>query len=101
MRINYIEPLSRAWDRMKKSLFQPFDIQKWFIVGFTSFLAGLIDGNPLGNFNNSVNDRRDISVYDIERFPERTMDWINFHPFLFMLILAAVVIIITIVVVLT
>lgn len=54
MNISYSNPLSRGWDRMKKALFQPFDIGKWFTVGFTAFLAALVDGgSPGGNGNYS------------------------------------------------
>ena len=41
MSIEYIEALSRAWNRMTTALFEPFDIGKWFVLGFTAFLAGL------------------------------------------------------------
>ena len=41
MTIQYIEPLNRAWGRMKTALFKPFDIHKWFVVGFNAFLAGI------------------------------------------------------------
>jgi hypothetical protein len=47
MTITFINPLSNAWNRMISSLFKPFDIVKWFVVGFTAFLAGLTDG-PFG-----------------------------------------------------
>lgn len=37
-------PVGRAWQRMKALLFAPFDIGKWFIVGFTAWLAALGEG---------------------------------------------------------
>lgn len=43
--IAFFAPLGGAWNRMKIALFQPFDLHKWFVVGFTAFLAGLADGN--------------------------------------------------------
>ena len=45
MNIYYINPLTTAWDKMIKSLFKPFDLKKWLVVGFTSFLASLLDYN--------------------------------------------------------
>src|SRR4030042_3895387 len=45
MTILFMEPLSRAWGRMKIALFRPFDIHKWFVVGFNAFLAGLMDAS--------------------------------------------------------
>ena len=41
--IAYVQPTSRAFDGMKRILFQPFDIGKWFVIGFTAWLAGLLD----------------------------------------------------------
>jgi hypothetical protein len=38
MTIRFMEPLGRAWQRMKQALFRPFDIHKWFVVGFNAFL---------------------------------------------------------------
>ena len=51
MNITYIEPLSRAWNRMTTALFKPFDITKWLVVEFTAFLAGLMDWPEGGNDN--------------------------------------------------
>ena len=53
MNIRYLDPLSRAWGRMKKALFSPFNLKKWFVVGFTAFLAGLTEG-PGGGGGNGV-----------------------------------------------
>ena len=39
--INVIEPISPALARVKRMLFQPFDLGKWFIIGFCAWLAGL------------------------------------------------------------
>lgn len=40
MTTGYIEPLGAAFRRMKAALFQPFDLGKWFAVGFASWIAG-------------------------------------------------------------
>jgi hypothetical protein len=45
MNIEYFETVSRAWDRMITALFRPFDLGKWLALGFTVFLAGLLDGH--------------------------------------------------------
>jgi len=34
-----------AWDRTKKLLFKPFDIGRWFVIGFSAWLATLSGGN--------------------------------------------------------
>ncbi|MCK7483486.1 MAG: hypothetical protein M0C28_45465 [Candidatus Moduliflexus flocculans] len=43
MTIQFMEPLNRAWNRMKIALFKPFDLHKWFVIGFNAFLAGMMD----------------------------------------------------------
>ena len=49
MQIKFFDPLSNAWSRMTSALFKPFDIGKWFAVGFTAFLAHLLEfGNSGG-----------------------------------------------------
>lgn len=40
----YIAPTSRAFGRMTTILFRPFDLGKWFVLGFSAWLATLLDG---------------------------------------------------------
>jgi hypothetical protein len=44
MPIAYVEPLRRAWRRMKTILFGPFSLPKWVFIGFSAWVAGLLDG---------------------------------------------------------
>lgn len=46
--ISVTVPIDRAFSWMKKVLFNPFDIQKWFVLGFCAFLAGLAGGGSGG-----------------------------------------------------
>ena len=48
MKIRYIEPLSRAIDRSIEICFRPFDIGKWFVLGFACWLARLAQGGGGG-----------------------------------------------------
>ncbi len=41
MNIGYAAPLQRAWQRTKLILFNPFQLDKWLILGFTAWLATL------------------------------------------------------------
>lgn len=50
MAISVADPISRAFERTKTILFSPFDLGKWFTLGFCAFLANLGRGNG-GNFN--------------------------------------------------
>jgi hypothetical protein len=53
-KIEIFKPFGEAFELMKKILFQPFNIKKWFIIGFAAFLAGHFAGGgftfPIGNF---------------------------------------------------
>jgi len=48
MTISYVEPLSRAVERMRRILFQPFDLVKWLVLGFSAWLAGLASSGSNG-----------------------------------------------------
>jgi hypothetical protein len=50
--INFSRAFDHAWERMLVILFRPFDIGKWLVIGFSAFLAGLLEGgNGLNSFN--------------------------------------------------
>ncbi len=49
--ISVVEPLSPAFERVKQMLFQPFDIGKWFVIGFCAWLAQLGESGGSANFN--------------------------------------------------
>jgi len=40
-RVSVVTPISQAWARMSRVCFMPFDIVKWFCLGFSLFLSGL------------------------------------------------------------
>jgi len=48
MTIAYVEPLAVAYRRMNAALFRPFDLGKWFAIGFASWIASWSGG---GSFN--------------------------------------------------
>jgi hypothetical protein len=49
-KIEIFKPFGEAFELMKKILFQPFDLKKWFVIGFAAWLASLGAGAG-GNFN--------------------------------------------------
>lgn len=53
MNISITEPISLAWQRMVRVCFKPFDVGKWFVLGFCAWLASLFEGG--GGFNGSGN----------------------------------------------
>ena len=60
--ISVTTPISQAIERVRQILFNPFDLGKWFVIGFCAWLAGLGEsgGGGGGNFNNSSNHGGDI-----------------------------------------
>lgn len=100
MRIEYVEPLSRAFGRMKTALFKPFNLNKWFAVGFTAFLAGLMDGPGKGS-GDGDGHRGGVDFGDILEFPENAWEWLLDHPIGFFAIAFAALFIIFLTVLLT
>ncbi len=47
---------SRAFSGMKRILFQPFDIKKWFVLGFSAWLAQLLEGGGSSGSTNADSD---------------------------------------------
>jgi hypothetical protein len=77
MEIEFFEPLSRAVKRTRQALFMPFDLNKWLVVGFNAFLAGLADWNH-GSGGSRVTNR--MSLAEFFDFPRRAWAWLNGHP---------------------
>ena len=100
MELKYFEPLSSAWNRMTKALFKPFDIGKWFAVGFTAFLAHLLEFSNNG-FNNKSDKFGNFSLHDFFSLPEMANDWMMEHPGIVSLIILIIIIVFIIVIVLT
>jgi len=79
MKIYYIEPLSRGIERAKNALFKPMDPRKWFVVGFTAFLASFSDvggGAPGMGFRR----RSRIDMEQVLYFPQKAWEWLSLHP---------------------
>jgi hypothetical protein len=56
--IEIFKPFGEAFELMKKILFQPFDLKKWFVIGFAAWLANL--GRGGGSFNYQFNRREEV-----------------------------------------
>jgi hypothetical protein len=98
MTIQFMEPLSRAWNRMKIALFKPFDLHKWFVVGFNAFLAGLMEASN-GGGGSRFSKRGDFGAFI--HFPQTAWAWLAGHPFWAALIAFGLLVAIVVVVVLT
>ncbi len=72
--VSVIDPISPAFERVRKILFRPFDIGKWFTLGFCAWLAWLGQGGGGGS-----NSRWNRSGDETARDMERAGDWIRDH----------------------
>ena len=55
-KIEIFKPFGEAFELMKKILFQPFDLKKWFVIGFAAWLASLGSGSSF----NYPSDRGEV-----------------------------------------
>jgi hypothetical protein len=89
MKIEYVEPLSRAWNRMTAALFEPFDLGKWFVLGFTAFLAGPLNGH-MGSSGSKFRGGKDVDWGDVVDFPYTFWDWLIDHAVWFSLLVLGI-----------
>jgi hypothetical protein len=98
MTILFMEPLSRAWSRMKLALFRPFDVHKWFVIGFNAFLAGLMDAS---RGSGGSRGGKNTSFGEFIHFPRTAWNWLMDHPGWTVVILFAIAVVVVVIVVLT
>jgi hypothetical protein len=98
MTILYMEPLGRAWSRMKTALFKPFDLHKWFVVGFNAFLAALMEAS---NGGSGARAGKEGNFGEFIHFPQTAWQWLMSHPAWAIAILFAVLVAMAVVVLLT
>ena len=71
LNISVIDPVGRALDRVKLVLFQPFDLGKWFVIGFCAWLAFLGEGGggggPHFNFPSGGSRHGHSARHELER----------------------------------
>jgi len=60
--VSIIDPLNPALEKVKTILFKPFDLNKWFVIGFCAWLAYLTRGGF--NFNFSYGKHRPDFHFD-------------------------------------
>jgi len=81
-----LEPVSRSLDWTGQVLFRPFDIGKWFVLGFCGWLAWLgQSGGSTFNWNQSGDDFSDHY--------SRAESWINAYLGLLVFLIVAIVIV--------
>jgi hypothetical protein len=98
MTIRFFEPLNRAWARMKIALFRPFDLHKWFVFGFSAFLAGVMDAS---NGGGSGRVGKEGNFREFIHFPREAWDWFVSHPAWTAAIIFGLLVLIAVIVVIT
>ena len=88
--ISCTAPVSMALQRMKIILFRPFDMGKWFVVGFTAWLATFGESgggiNPLGFNRNALSDftkegggKKPFGWNEVMQFLDTAKAWVLGH----------------------
>jgi len=78
--ISVVEPVNPAFARVKLMLFQPFDLGKWFVIGFCAWLAYLGEGGGGGgggtHFNNSFGNHSHETAADFRHGLEQAWGYV-------------------------
>jgi len=71
------EPVGLAFEHVKRVLFQPFDLGKWFTIGFCAWLAylGEAGGGSRGSYNFGNHQQTHIS--DFHQAVDQARDWLT------------------------
>jgi hypothetical protein len=81
--ISVAEPVSPALERVKLMLFQPFDLGKWFVIGFCAWLAYLGEGGGGGggggNFGNNFGNHSHETGADFRHGLEQAWSYVLNH----------------------
>jgi hypothetical protein len=72
--ISVVEPVSPALERVKQILFRPFDLGKWFVIGFCAWLAQLGESGTGGNFNSG--SHQNYNAEDCRQALHRARDYV-------------------------
>ena len=96
-RISVIDPISPAIERAKLLLFKPFDISKWFIIGFCAWLAQLGQGGFNFNFNFPHRRTQDFPqpFHHIKDFVIDNLPWIILSVIIVFILAIAVGLVLT------
>jgi len=85
--ISVTEPINLAMARVRRILFAPFDLGKWFTIGFCAWLAGLGERGFRGNYSSSSgSDNHNVDIHKqlehAQDFFRQNLYWIVPAPLL-------------------
>ncbi len=74
-----IDPLNPAMSRVGKICFRPFNLGRWFAIGFMAFLAGATGGGL--NFPNPFSSRSSsgFTSGNFHQIAQNALDWVGRH----------------------
>lgn len=82
--ITYWNAVGASWNRMKRVLFQPFSLEKWFVIGFAAWIAGLSVGAGAGGGGGGGGANNDIDMGGISGHewngPDFAAFWDSYGP---------------------
>lgn len=97
MQISFVEPLSRAWERMRRMLFAPFELARWLVLGFSAWLAGLASsdwGTKLaGNAPDSIDEHK-LVPFKFGELTDAITDHLVWLPLILLAVLVAMAVLI-------
>jgi len=76
LNVSVIDPISPAIERVKTILFRPFDLGKWFVIGFCAWLAYLGKGGGGGGPNFRASGKPDEAFHTAKEFVLANLHWI-------------------------
>lgn len=77
MSITVIDPIGKAFERTKLVLFRPFEVGKWFKLGFCAWLASFVEGGSgSGGMGNSGSGWQESSGEEFGEGLEKAQDWV-------------------------
>ncbi len=89
------QPVGQALDRVKKVLFQPFDIGRWLVIGFCAWLACLGEGGGFpGGFNYNFGGHNGRGWHSIRNAFEQAREYVT-HNIAWIVPLAIVLILVS------
>ena len=95
MDLYYVAPLRRAWARMKGILFNPFDLGKWLVLGFSAWLARLAGGGGGGGTRLNLSRDHAASLH-VRQFLHGAWENLRAHPHWLVLIVVGAAVLLVI-----
>jgi hypothetical protein len=96
MNVEYAAPLQRAWARMKGILFNPFDLGKWLVIGFSAWLARLAGGGGGGGVHLNLKGGRPELLH-VRHFLRGIWERLLAHPYWLPIIVCGAIVVLLIV----